>query len=67
MKSTEYKVWLERHQLTHEAAGKALGVSKSTSKRYGDGSIKIPLTIELAIEALEARWRRARRVARLGH
>ena len=32
MKSTDYKVWLERHQLTHEAAGKALGVqSKSTS------------------------------------
>ena len=64
---TEYKVWLERHQLTHEAAGKALGVSKSTSTRYGDGSNKIPLTIELAIEALETRWRRARRVARLGH
>ena len=67
MKSTEYKLWLERHQLTHEAAGKALGVSKSTSTRYGDGSNKIPLTIELAIEALETRWRRARRVARLGH
>ena len=67
MKSAEYKVWLERHQLTHEAAGKALGVSKSTSTRYGDGSNKIPLTIELAIEALETRWRRARRVARLGH
>jgi hypothetical protein len=29
--------------------------------------MKIPLTIELAIEALEARWWRARRVARLGH
>ena len=67
MKSTKYKLWLERHQLTHEAAGKALGVSKSTSTRYGDGSNKIPLTIELAIEALETRWRRARRVARLGH
>ena len=67
MKSAEYKVWLERHQLTHEAAGTALGVSKSTSTHYGYGSIKIPLTIELAIEALEARWRRARRVARLGH
>jgi hypothetical protein len=67
MKSTDYKVWLERHQLTHEAAGKALGVNKSTSKRYGDGSIKVPLTIERAIEVPEARWRRARRVARLGH
>jgi hypothetical protein len=22
MKSTEYKVWLERHRLTHEVAGK---------------------------------------------
>ncbi len=55
MKSAEYKVWLERHQLTYEAAGKALGVSKSTSTRYGDGSIKIPLTIELAIEALAGR------------
>jgi len=67
MKAAQYKTWLDRHQLTHEAAGQALGVHKSTSKRYGDGSIKIPLTIELAIEALEARWRRARRAARLGH
>jgi hypothetical protein len=67
MNRTQYRAWLDRHQLTHEAAGKALGVHKSTSKRYGDGSMKIPLTIELAIEALEARWRRARRVARLGN
>ena len=26
-----------------------------------DGSLKIPLSIELAIEALEARWRRGRK------
>jgi hypothetical protein len=56
MKATEYRAWLARHELTHEAAGKALGFHKSTSKRYGDGSLKIPLSIELAIEALEARW-----------
>ena len=58
MKAAVYRGWLERRELTHEAAGRALGVHKSTSKRYGDGSIKIPLSIELAIEALEARWRR---------
>ena len=58
MKSADYRAWLERRELTHEAAGRAVGVRKSTSKRYGDGSIKIPLSIELAIEALEARWRR---------
>jgi hypothetical protein len=56
MTSKEYKAWLERYELTHEAAGKALGFHKSTSKRYGDGSLEIPLSIELAIEALEARW-----------
>jgi Protein of unknown function (DUF1778) len=56
MKAAEYRAWLARHELTHEAAGKALGLHKSTSKRYGDGSIAIPLSIELAIEALEARW-----------
>jgi hypothetical protein len=67
MKATQYRAWLDRHELTHEAAGKALGIHKSSSKRYGDGSMKIPLAIKLAIEALEARWRRARRVARLGH
>ena len=60
MKSTEYTVWLERRELTHEAAGKALGVHKSTSSRYGDGSVENPLTVELAIEALEARWQRAK-------
>jgi hypothetical protein len=58
MKAADYRGWLERRELTHEAAGRALGVHKSTSKRYGDGSITIPLSIELAIEALEARWRR---------
>ena len=51
MKAADYRGWLERRELTHEAAGRALGVHKSTSKRYGDGSIKIPLSIELAIEA----------------
>ena len=64
MKSREYRAWLERRALTHEAAGEALGVNKSTSKRYGDGSIKIPLSIELAIEALETRWQRTGRKAR---
>jgi hypothetical protein len=55
MKATDYRAWLDWHELRHEAAGKALGVHKSTSKRYADGSVKIPLKIELAIEALEAR------------
>jgi hypothetical protein len=58
MKAAEYRVWLVRHELTHEAAGRALGFHKSTSKRYADGSVPVPLVVELAIEALEARWRR---------
>jgi hypothetical protein len=42
-----------------KAPGEALGINKSTSKRYDDGSIPvIPLSIELAIEALEARWKK---------
>ena len=48
MKAADYRGWLERRELTHEAAGRALGVHKSTSKRYGDGSITSPLSIELA-------------------
>jgi hypothetical protein len=55
MNQTTYRAWLNRRGLTHEAAGILLGVNKSTSKRYADGSNKIPLAIELAIEALEAR------------
>jgi hypothetical protein len=47
-----------------EAAGDALGIHKSTSKRYDDESIEIPLSIELAIEALEARWQRVSRKRR---
>jgi hypothetical protein len=62
MKASDYRAWREQRNLTHEAAGKALGIHKSTSKRFGDGSIKIPLTIELAIEALEARWQRPLRL-----
>ena len=42
MKAADYRGWLERRELTHEAAGRALGVHKSTSKRYGDGSIRSP-------------------------
>ena len=61
MKPAEYAAWLKRHELTHEAAGEALGVHKSTSSRWADGSVVIPMTVELAIEALEARWRRESR------
>ena len=56
MKAAEFRAWMERHALTHEAAGAALGVHKSTSYRYSEGSIERPLAIELAIEALETRW-----------
>ncbi len=51
---------LKRYDLTHEAAGEALGVHKSTSSRYADGSV-IPLMVELAIEAWQARWKRGRK------
>ncbi|MGO4677917.1 YlcI/YnfO family protein [Bosea sp. 2YAB26] len=53
MRATEYRAWLDLHALTHEAAGRALRVHKSTSKRYSDGTIEIPLTIALAIAALD--------------
>jgi hypothetical protein len=61
MKPAEYTAWLQRHELTHETAGEALGVHKSTSSRWADGSIKIPRMAELAIEALEARWKTGRK------
>ena len=64
MKSAEYIAWLERRELTHEAAGEALGVHKSTSSRWADGSVNIPRMAELAIEALEARWGNGRKRAR---
>ena len=50
MKSTDYKVWLERHQLTHEAAGKALGVHKSTSKRYASGNREGAANLQYCLE-----------------
>ncbi|MGM4958123.1 hypothetical protein [Bradyrhizobium sp. 604_D8_N2_3] len=58
MKAAEYAKWLEQHQLTHEAAGETFGFSKSTSSRYANDIIPIPRMLELAIEALEARWQR---------
>ena len=66
MKATEYRAWLTLRELTHEAAGKALGIQKSTSKRYADGSIAIPRVVALAIEALEARWQREEAKRRKG-
>ena len=61
MKATEYRAWLTQHELTHEAAGRALGFNRSTSMRYSDGTLEIPPVVALAIEALEARWRGKRR------
>ena len=58
MTSKEYRAWQTRRALSHEAAGRALGVNRSTSMRYSDGTLEVPHVVELAIEALEARWRR---------
>jgi hypothetical protein len=57
MRAAEYRAWLDKRKLTHEAAGEMLGFSKATSSRYASGGIPIPRMLELAIEALEARWR----------
>ena len=51
MKAADYRGWLERRELTHEAAGRALGVHKSTSKRYGAGVFG-DLTAEGAFSAV---------------
>ena len=51
MKSADYRAWLER-ELTHEAAGRALGVHKSTSKRYGGGGQAHALSVGLKDQAV---------------
>jgi hypothetical protein len=47
----------------HRVAPKHVNIPLSTpvDRPVVDGSLKIPLSIELAIEALEARWRRGRK------
>jgi hypothetical protein len=64
MKAADYTSWLKRRELTHEEAGRALGLSRATSSRYASGTTPIPKVVELAIEALEARWRGGGRKSR---
>lgn len=61
MTAEDYVAFLSRHALTHASAGGALGFTKATSSRYASGLLQIPLTVQLAIEAVEAPWRQPQR------
>jgi hypothetical protein len=52
MDAKEYREWLDRHHLTHKAAGELLGFHATTSLRYSSGAFSIPLVVALAIETL---------------
>jgi putative transcriptional regulator len=54
----ELKVVRERMNLTQEQLAAYLEVTRMTVHRWESGKISIPRSIELALEALEARLKR---------
>ena len=56
MRSSELKAWMDRRRWTNAALAEVLAVHPNTVGRWRNG-YPIPRTVELAIEALDARDR----------
>lgn len=55
MTAADFLEWRKRLGLTVRAAASALGIHQETVSQYGSGKSPVPLAIELACEAIEAR------------
>lgn len=55
MSAEDFKAWIAHLGISQKRAAAVLGLSERTVAYYLSGR-KIPLTVELACEALEARW-----------
>jgi len=58
MDATDFKAWMARLNLTYRAAADQLGLSERSVYNYAD-KLPIPVSIELACEALEVRHNRS--------
>jgi putative transcriptional regulator len=64
MTSKEFKIKRVILEMTQAQLAEALGVQSNTVSRYETGDLKIPKTVELAMEALEKRQQEAEQVER---
>ena len=55
MSATAFRAWMERHGLTLDAAGEALGLSRRTVAYYLSGEQAVPKTVMLATEGYDKR------------
>ena len=58
MTPTQLQAWMRSHNLTKVKAASSIGISRRTLDTYLDGTYPIPLTVELACEAISLRWQK---------
>ena len=54
MTGKELRAWMKQRRWTISALAARLDKHPSTIQRYRDGTLDVPITIELALKALEA-------------
>ncbi|MFL6846132.1 MAG: helix-turn-helix domain-containing protein [Allosphingosinicella sp.] len=55
MPAAAFRAWMERHGLTLDSAGEALGLSRRTVAYYLSGEQPVPKTVMLATEGFDKR------------
>ncbi|HYG28707.1 MAG TPA: helix-turn-helix transcriptional regulator [Allosphingosinicella sp.] len=55
MPAADFRAWMERHDLTRDAAAEALGLSRRTIGYYLSGEQPVPKTVMLATEGYDGR------------
>ena len=58
MTPTQLEQWIKSLGLNKVKASKELGIARRTLDTYLNGTYTIPLTVELACEALSLRWQK---------
>jgi len=58
MTPQQLEAWMKALDLNKFKAAKELGIGRARLDRFLSGDVPIPLTVELACEALSLRWKR---------